>query len=118
MRSPIKRVFHNSVARVNKKVLDAIHESDLIVISPGSLYTSIISNLLVEGIPEAIAMSKAKKIYVCNIMSQISQTYRYKASDHVKKILEYLKSDLDFVILNNKNPSEEIIELYKWRMLI
>ena len=113
MRSPIKRVFHNSVARVNKKVLSAICDADLIVLSPGSLYTSIISNLLVEGIPEAIAMSKAKKIYVCNIMSQISQTYRYKASDHVKKILEYLKSDLDFVVLNNKNPSEEIIELYK-----
>lgn len=112
-RSPIKRVFHNSVARANKKVLSAIKEADLIVLSPGSLYTSIISNLLVEGIPEAIGMSKAKKVYVCNIMSQISQTYGYKASDHIKKILEYLKSDLDFVILNNKSPTRELIELYK-----
>lgn len=113
MRSHIKRVFHNLVARANKKVLSAIEEADLIVISPGSLYTSIISNLLVEGIPEAIGMSKAKKVYVCNIMSQVSQTYGYKASDHIKKILEYLKSDLNFVILNNKSPPEEIIELYK-----
>ncbi|MEK6914827.1 MAG: uridine diphosphate-N-acetylglucosamine-binding protein YvcK [Nanoarchaeota archaeon] len=113
IRSPIKKVFHNPIAKANKRTLEAIHEADLIVLSPGSLYTSVISNLLVEGISEAITVSKAKKVYICNIMTQVSQTYEYKASDHVKKILEYLKSDLDFVILNNKNPSKDLIELYK-----
>jgi uncharacterized cofD-like protein/HAD superfamily hydrolase (TIGR01549 family) len=112
-RSPIKKVFHNIKAKANKKIIESIKEADLIVLSPGSLYTSIISNLLVSEIPETISASKAKKVYVCNIMSQVSQTYNYKASDHVKKILEYLNSDLDFVILNNKNPSEELIKSYK-----
>ena len=112
-RSPIKKVFHNPIAKANEKALKAIEEADLIVLSPGSLYTSIISNLLVEGIPESIARSNGKKVYVCNIMSQVSQTYGYKASDHVNKIKEYLKCDLDFVILNNKSPNEDLIESYK-----
>ena len=112
-RSPIKKVFHNPIAKANEKALKAIEEADLIVLSPGSLYTSIISNLLVEGIPESIARSNGKKVYVCNIMSQVSQTYGYKASDHVNKIKEYLKCDLDFVILNNKSPNDSLIESYK-----
>ena len=111
-RSPIKNVFHQPIARANQKAIKAIEEADLIVLSPGSLYTSIISNLLVQGISEAIAMSTAKKVYVCNIMSQVSQTYGYRASDHVKKIKEYLNSDLDFVILNNKSPNKELIDSY------
>jgi len=112
-RSPIKRVFHNPLARANGKAVKAIEEADLVVLSPGSLYTSVISNLLVEGIPEAISRSVGKKVYVCNIMSQVSQTYGYAASDHVKKIKEYLKGDLDFVVLNNKSPTDELIEAYK-----
>ncbi|MAG61298.1 hypothetical protein CMI43_00540 [Candidatus Pacearchaeota archaeon] len=112
-RSPIRKVFHNPIAKANEKALKAIEEADLIVLSPGSLYTSIVSNLLVEGIPEAIGRSRGKKVYVCNIMSQVSQTYGYKASDHVDKIKDYLKCDLDFVILNNKDPDEELIESYK-----
>ena len=112
-RSPIKRVYHEPMAKANEKAIKAIEEADLIVLSAGSLYTSLISNLLVTGIPEAIGRSKAKKVYVCNIMSQVSQTYGYKASDHVKKVLEYLKGDLDFVVLNSKMPKEELIESYK-----
>ena len=112
-RSPIKRVFHEPIARANDKAIKAVEEADLVVLSPGSLYTSIISNLLVRGVPEAISRSTAKKVYVCNIMSQVSQTYGYKASDHVRKIKEYLDGDLDFVVLNNRDPHEELIESYK-----
>ena len=94
--------------------MKAIKEADLIILSPGSLFTSVISNLLIKGIPDAINKSKAKKIYVCNIMTQVSQTHGFKASDHVKEILKYLgKSSLDFVILNNSKPSEELLESYK-----
>ena len=113
VRSPIKKVFHSFSAKANEKVISMIDEADLIVLSPGSLYTSVISNLLVDGIPQAISRSSAKKVYVCNIMSQVSQTYGYKASDHVNKIVEYLKSNLDFVVLNSKKPSEELIKSYK-----
>jgi len=112
-RSPIKRVYHEPIARANLRAIKAIEEADLIILSAGSLYTSLISNLLVTGIPEAISRSKAKKVYVCNIMSQVSQTYGYKASDHVKKVLEYLDGDLDFVVLNSKMPNEELLESYK-----
>jgi len=112
-RSPIKRVFHEPKARVNEGALKAIDEADLIVICPGSLYTSVIGNLLVEGIGEAVNQSKAKKIYVCNIMTQQCQTYGYKASDHVKKVLEYLNGELDYVLINTKRPDERLIEEYE-----
>lgn len=113
LRSPIKRVYLKPSARANPRVIEEIEQADLIVLCPGSLYTSMITNLLVDGIPEAIRRSKAKKVYVSNIMSQVSQTYGYKASDHVKKINEYLEGDLDFVVLNSKSPSDELIESYK-----
>ncbi|MFH1359114.1 MAG: uridine diphosphate-N-acetylglucosamine-binding protein YvcK [archaeon] len=113
LRPRIKRVFHKPEARVNEKALKAIKEADLIILSPGSLFTSVISNLLIKGISEAIDNSKAKKIYVCNIMTQVSQTHGLKASDHVKEILKYLNSKLDFVILNNNEPSKDLLESYK-----
>jgi len=112
LRSKIKRVFLNPSAKANEKTLQAIEEADLIVLCPGSLYTSIISPLLVEGISEAINKSEAKKVYICNIMTQLSQTYGYKVSDHVKKILEYLGGSLDFVILNDGNPGNELLDSY------
>jgi len=113
LRPKIKRVFHKPEARVNEKILKEIDDADLIVFSPGSLFTSIIGNLLIKGIPEAINKSKAKKVYVCNIMTQVSQTHNYKASDHVKIILEYLKGNLDYVVLNKGKPSNELLESYR-----
>jgi len=115
LRPKIKRVFHNPEGHVNEKAIQKIEEADLIIFSPGSLFTSIISNLVVKGIPEAINRSKAKKVYVCNIMTQVSQTYGFKASDHVSQILNYLGegSGLDVVVLNKEKPSEELLESYK-----
>ena len=113
LRSKIKRVFHKPEARVNEKVLKTIEEADLIVLSPGSLFTSIIGNLLIKGIPEAINKSKAKKVYVCNIMTQVSQTHQYKASEHIKEIIKYLKGDIDYAVLNSGKPSNELLESYR-----
>ncbi len=112
LRSKIKRVFLNPSAKANEKALKAISEADLIILGPGSLYTSVITNLLVGGIADAVNVSKAKKVYVCNIMSQVSQTHEYKASDHVGKILDYLNGKLDFVILNNGRPDQDLINSY------
>ncbi len=111
LRSSIKRVFLKPSANANKRALEAIREADLIVLGPGSLFTSIITNLLVKGISEEINVSRAKKIYICNIMTQVSQTYKYKASRHVESILNYLDK-LDYVILNNEKPGHELIESY------
>jgi len=112
LRSPIKRVYLKPSARANEKVIQEIEQADLIVLCPGSLYTSLITNLLIEGIPEAIRRSNSKKVYISNIMTQVSQTYGYKASDHVARVKEYLDGDLDFVILNSKTPGAELMESY------
>jgi len=113
LRSPIKRIFLKPSAKANEKALIEIKNADLIVLCPGSLYTSVITNLLVDGMAEAINESKAKKVYVSNIMTQVSQTYNYKLSDHVKKIIKYLDGKLDYVISNNKMPPKDLLDSYK-----
>lgn len=114
-KSPIKKLFlkdKNVAAFIDAK--DAIRNADIIILGPGCLFTSILPNLLIKGIPEAIRLSPGKKIYVCNIATQPGQTDNYKASDHVKRLLEYLGEDtLDYVILNNKMPDGRIKENYE-----
>lgn len=83
-------------------VIKAIEKADIIVLGPGSLYTSIIPNLLVDGVVDAIKASKAVKIYVCNIMSQQGETEGYTASDHLKAIEKHSYEGIaDIVIANN-----------------
>lgn len=95
-------------------VLDAIRETDLIVLGPGSLYTSVIPNLLVDGVVDAICESKALKIYVCNIMTQDGETEGYTASDHVAALLEHSAPRLLDVCLCNSAPvSAELMERYR-----
>lgn len=69
--------------------IDAIKDADLIILGPGSLYTSIIPNLLVDGIAEAIVQSHARKIYVCNVMTQRGETNNYTDADHVESLLNH-----------------------------
>jgi uncharacterized cofD-like protein len=89
--------------------LEAIAHAELIVLGPGSLYTSIIPNLLIEGIVDAIKGSAAQKIYVCNVMTQRGETQRYSASDHVEALLKHAKcsgesvaSFVHAVLVNNQ----------------
>ncbi|MFH1978298.1 MAG: YvcK family protein [Candidatus Aenigmatarchaeota archaeon] len=117
-KSRIKKVFLKPEnAKPVSEAIVAIREADIIIMGPGSLFTSIIPNLLVDELPEAIVNSSAKKIYVCNMMTQPGQTDNFKASEHVKEIMKYLnktkKNGLDCVIINNKLPSTEVIESYK-----
>ena len=114
-KSPIKRLFlkSNNVECPPDAIIE-INQADIVVLGPGSLYTSIISNLLVGGIKEALKSTKAVKIYICNIVTQPGQTDNYVASDHVKAIVKYLgEGVLDYVLVNNSFPKEEIIEKYK-----
>src|SRR3989338_3093580 len=74
--------------------LEAIKEADIIVLGPGSLYTSVIPNLIIQGMSEAIAQSSAYKIYVCNVMTQQGETDGFTASDHVKIIIEHANKDV------------------------
>ena len=94
--------------------LEEIQKADAIIIGPGDLYTSILPNFLVKGINEEIRESKAKKIYVCNLMTKNGETNNFKASDFLSEIEKYLGRDIiDYVICNNNKPNDEILKKYK-----
>lgn len=96
------------------EALKAIEEADAVILGPGSLYTSIMPNLLVPGIVEAIQNSEATKIYVCNVMTQPGETEEFSASDHTAVICEQLGLGvLDYVVVNNRNISEELADKYR-----
>ena len=96
------------------EIILAIQDADLIIMGPGSLYTSVIPNLLIKDISKAISQSKAKKIYVCNVMTQPGETDGYTVSDHLYAILEHAKEPnlIDAVLVNDKFP-ENALEKYK-----
>lgn len=94
-------------------VITAINKADIILIGPGSLYTSIIPNLLVEGVTEAILSSPAKKIYVQNVMTQHGETDDMSVKDHVEAIFEHSDKIFDSIIINNKVLSEDLKKKYQ-----
>ncbi len=96
------------------EVIEAIRSAELIILGPGSLYTSVIPNLLIKEISEEIAKSKAKKIYVCNIMTQPGETDNYKVSDHLKALIKHAGSNkiVDTVLVNNYLP-EKLADKYQ-----
>ena len=114
-KAPIERVFLKSNdVECPPDAISEIEKADIIVIGPGSLYTSVISNLLVGGIKDALRSTKAVKIYLCNIVTQPGQTDNYTASDHIKAVIKYLGEEiLDYVLVNNNFPRQEIIGKYR-----
>jgi len=114
-KAAINDVFLNPPdVKANEEAINEILRADLIVIGPGSLYTSVIANLLVPGIPEAIHASKAKKVYVCNIVTQPGQTDGYTAATHIAAIERYLgRQVLDGVLLNSNVPPQVILDRYR-----
>ena len=110
----IKKLFLIPKPKAYKGAVKAILEADKIVIGPGDLYTSVLPNLIVSGIIQAIKKSKAKKIYVCNIMTKHGETSGFKASDFVDEIENYLgKGIISHVICNNKKPSKNLLKKYE-----
>lgn len=104
----IKRLFTNPrKCRALEDVIVAIKEADLIILGPGSLYTSVIPNLLIEEISQEIVKSHAKKIYVCNIMTQPGETDNYTVSDHVRALMQHANSKniIDAVLVNDCIPA-------------
>ncbi len=98
------------------ETLDAIANADIITLGPGSLYTSLITNLLVRGIPEALAASRATKVFVCNLMTQANESLGLSASQHIEKILQHAgatKSPIfDYALINTAPISSERLEQY------
>ncbi|MCI8423826.1 MAG: YvcK family protein [Lawsonibacter sp.] len=94
--------------------LEAIREADLILLGPGSLYTSIIPNLLVEGVAQAVIQSDAPKIYVCNIMTQEGETEEYTAADHIEALLAHGGPGLvDLCLANSAPVGPGLVEKYR-----
>ena len=97
-----------------KSAVEAIRRADILVFGPGSLYTSVICNLLVPDIREAVLQSQAVKIYVCNVMTQPGETDGFGAYEHVKTLMDYAGEPfLDYVIVNSEGISDEQIALYR-----
>ena len=113
---PIAEVYLQPEAEVHAPVLDAIAAADLIVLGPGDLYTSVVPNLLVKGVPEAIRASGGKCVYVCNVMTKHGETDGFAASDFIREINRYLGRDgaLDCAVLNyHESLPRELYEKYK-----
>lgn len=109
----IKKVYLEPKAFAYKGAIETIKSADLIVLGPGDLYTSIIPNLLVEGVCEALEKTEAKIVYVSNIMTKKGETDNFELNDFVTTIKKYLNCNIDYILANNKEPSAEISESYK-----
>jgi uncharacterized cofD-like protein len=108
----LQKMWLEPHGRANPKALDAIKKADVIVIGPGDLYSSLIPNLLVKGLPEAIRASKAKKIFVCNLMSYAKHSKNFSVADFVDTIEKYLGGAFDTIVYNSKAPSKSLVERY------
>ena len=131
-REPIKRVFfeprengktHHTTGEVyecqaHETAVHALVNADAIIIGPGSLYTSIMPNLVIKGIIETIQRSNAVKIYVCNVMTQPGETDGYAVTDHVNAILDHAKIPIDYVLVNNQPAPQETMQGYVRNALV
>ena len=102
-----------SRVKPNEDVLKAIEQADYIIMGPGSLYTSIIPNLVISKVSEKIRESNAKKIYVCNVMTQHGETDNYSVSDHIVAINKHVEENIfDLVIANSREFDDSILSKY------
>lgn len=111
----IKKAYLKPKARANKRALDAISHADYIIVGPGDIYTSIVPNLLVSSMKARIKGSKAKIIYVSNLMTKRGQTPRYSVMDHIHDLEKYLGKNITYIVLNKNPIKKDIVEYYeKW----
>ena len=109
----IKRLWQEPEAKATLDALVTLFNAHCIILGPGDLYTSIIANLIVGGIAQAVTTSKAKVIYICNVMTKPGETGNYSAADHVREVVRYLKIDrLDYVISSSTQFSTDALKSY------
>lgn len=109
----IKKVWLKPKAAINPEAREAIRKADAVVIGPGDLYTSLIPNLLIEGMSKAIKKSNARTIYVVNSMTKFGETHNFVAGDFINEVEKYLGRDvLDYVLVNNKRPAYHRMKKY------
>ncbi|MCI8540073.1 MAG: YvcK family protein [Erysipelotrichaceae bacterium] len=110
----ISRVFYQSNVQASAQALAAIHQADVIVYGIGSLYTSIIPNLIIEGLRKELEQSSAQKIYICNAMTQPGETDGYAMEDHVQALIDHTGPyAVDTVVCHNNIINEKLILKYQ-----
>ena len=111
----IRKVFLDPPSvQPHPSALEAIADADIILVGPGSVFTSVIPNLLVPGIVDALRQAKAPKVYVCNVMTQPGESDSFSASEHVSALLNSVEARFfDYVLLNSAAPSESALEAYR-----
>ncbi len=114
--SIVELILEPGTAEPLPETLEAIRNADLITLGPGSLYTSLITNLLVQGIPEALAASRATKVYICNLMTQANESLGLSASQHIEKIMQHVAETsspiFDYALVNTAPFSSARLEQY------
>lgn len=109
----IEKLWHEPDAECDADAFSAIINSELVTIGPGDLYTSVITNLSVKGLCEALSKTKAKKLYICNLMTKPGETANYSAYEHVSEVIKYMGGDfLDYILISNTALSKESIAEY------
>ncbi len=109
-----KRIFYKEEPHITPSVLTKIKQADLVVLSMGSLYTSLIPNLICPEIVEAIKESSAKVLYICNLFTQVGVTDHFTVSDHIRALETYLGKDgVDCVVVNDEKVSENFLKKYR-----
>jgi len=100
---PIERVFIEPAdVRANPEALERILEADMVVIGPGSLYTSVLPNLLISNIRDALAAAAGMRVYVCNVATQPGETWSFSAAEHLEALFEHIGEGLiDYVLINH-----------------
>lgn len=112
-RAAIRKCFLSPEVPANPEALETIKTADVIVMGPGDLYTSLIPVLLVQGLAQALAQSRAKRLLVINLTSKNGQTQGYKASDFCGVVAKHIHpAKIDMVLINSAKPSNEILERY------
>lgn len=106
-------IYLEPFPKINPRVLEEIKSADLVVIGPGGLHTSLIPNLLVEGMCKAIRECRARKVFVVNLMNRKGQTTGYRSSHYLKELVSFLQGDVfDHILVNVQRPAKELIEVY------
>ncbi len=108
----LTKIILSPTATANPKAIAALLHADLIVIGPGDFYSSIVPNLLVRSIPDAIRKSKAKKVYVANLMTKKGHTGGFTVRDFERTIARYLGGDIHYVIYNDRRPEPHLLRRY------
>ena len=110
----IDYVFYQKKVQAYAPAIQAIHDADLIIYGIGSLYTSIMPNLIISGISKAIEKNPCKKIYFCNAMSQPGETDGYTVQDHIAAIEKHsFHHPVDMVVVNQSTLPQHVLDLYK-----